>query len=258
MKFKKLLLILSLSFAPTIFAEESANNAPSLGGEFSRDWRLSAGAGIFFKRNNRNANTYDKLDKKIITRVLPYIQGSYKGLSLGHQGISYRIVGNPFLSFSTFVNRAGDKYLGEGMAPRKDSVFFGFAGKMGKYNLTLSRDINGRSKGILSQFNYSEMTIVSDDLLLLSSLSLEWHDDSYAEYFFGVKSSESTSTRKEYHVHNFFRPGISVMPIYKLWDRVSLVSALNLKYIPLSVRQSPTMNGKSLEISTLFALNYRF
>ncbi len=244
-----------------VFAVENKGPPPTISSsapDSSRDWKLSIGGGLLLKRNNRSDNNYEHYDKKIIARPIPYIQGSYQRLSIGHQGISFRVLGNPFINLSTFVNRSGDKYLGRAMSPRKDSVFFGVSGKFGKYNLSISRDTSGRSKGYISQFNYSELTVLTEEIILISSLSLDWYDDRYAEFYYGVVDSEKTATRSEYHPHNFFKPGISVMPIYKIWDRVSLVAALNLKLIPAKIHQSPTMNGKALEVGGLFAINYRF
>lgn len=221
-----------------------------------RQWRLSLGAGLILKKNMRVGNTYENMDKKILTKLIPYVTGSYKRLSLGPQGLALRILGNPFVHFSTFLNRAGDKYQGVNMAPRKESVFFGISGKIAKFNLSLSRDINGRSKGVLSQFSYGQMSLISEDLILRTSFNIEWHDDRYAEYFFGVKGQEVSSSRKEYHVKNFFQPGISFMPIYKLRDHLSFVGVLGFKLIPKSIRNSPTMNGRGIESFGLMAINY--
>jgi len=257
MKIKKYLsLCLFTLCAPALLVQANEPKTPEA--LTAREWRLSVGGGFVVKKNNRPDNSYDKLDKKVILRFIPYIQGSYKRFSIAHQGINFRLVGNPFMNASIFVTRSGDKYLGPGMSPRKDSVFFGASAKFGKYGLTISRDISGRSKGYLSQINYSEFTMITEDLNLVSSLSLEWHDDQYADYYYGVRGGESSSSKIEYHPHNFFKPGLSLMPIYNLWENVSLVSAANVKFIPKEIRSSPTMNGKALELSMLFALNYRF
>lgn len=247
--------LLSLIFSATSFSQEiSKDLLVDIAKE--RQWRLSLGAGLILKKNMRVGNTYEHMDKKVLRKIIPYVTGSYKRLSLGPQGLAFRILGNPFIHFSTFLNRAGDKYQGVHMDPRKESVFFGFSGKVGKFNLNISRDINGRSKGFLSQFSYGQMTLISADLILRTSFNLEWHDDRYAEYFFGVKSHEVTSSRKEYHVKNFFQPGLSFMPIYKIRDSLSFVGILGFKLMPKSIKSSPTMNGRGLETFGLVAINY--
>ncbi|NOT78576.1 MAG: hypothetical protein HOP07_06185 [Bacteriovoracaceae bacterium] len=100
------------------------------------------------------------------------------------------------------------------------------------------------------------MNLISEELILRTSFNLEWHDDRYAEYFFGVKGQEASSSRNEYHVKNFFQPGVSLMPIYKVRDHLSFVGVVGFKLIPKSIRNSPTMNGRGLETFGLMAINY--
>ncbi len=242
---KNTLLTLSLLvFSFTTLAQEE------------RSWSASIGAGVVIKKNMRTGNTYEDMDKKIFIKPIPMVQASWGRVSLGVQGISVRAVGNPMMNVSAFIKRDGDRYHGLGMIPRKDSVFVGATAKFFNYGFSYSHDINGRSKGSIATANYSKFFPITESLLLRSSLSLDWLDDKYAEYYYGVRSHEVTATRREYHINNYFLPGVSAMPIYKLTERSSITSVFSMKLLPKKVSQSPTMTGKRIDAAGILAYSY--
>lgn len=241
---KILMLSLIFSLSNNTFAQDE------------RTWRVSLGAGVVIKKNNRVANKYEDMNKKVLIKPIPFITGSIGRLSLGAQGIAIRALGNHLMNVSAFIKRDGDRYFGLGMGPRKDSVFVGLSGKFFKYGLSASKDINGRSKGSIIQFNYGEFYKISEGFMLRAGLGLEWHDDRYAEYYYGVRAHEATASNREYHLNNYFMPGINFLPIYKLSENSSLTAGLNMKLIPKKVRNSPTMNGDKLEVGGLIGFSY--
>lgn len=236
------LFILSLSI------DVFANNPPS--------YKLSVGAGLIVKKNNRINNNYEDLGKKYIFKPVPFLNGSVSRFSLGPQGLSVRAIGTQLMNVSAFIKRDGDKYNGEGMMPRQESAFVGISGKIFKYGLSVSKDINGRSKGYIALFNYGEFFNLSESFMIRAGLSLEWHDDKYAEFYYGVRANEATIGRREYHLSNYFQAGLNILPIYKISERHSLTAALGAKIIPKKVRQSPTMNGNHFDVGGLIGYNY--
>ena len=223
----------------------------------ARSWNASIGFGVAFKKNLRVGNTYEDLDKKTIIKPIPFIQGNYGRVSLQGQGLSLMAYGNQAMNVSAFITRAGDRYHGLDMTPRKDSVFTGISGKFLNYGLSVSHDINGRSKGYITHFNYGKMFIFSSEFMMRAGGGIEWFDDRYAEYYYSVKSTEVKASRREHHVNNYFQPGVNIMPIYKTSENTSIVTILGMKFIPKDVRQSPTMNGDKLEYGGIIAFNYK-
>ncbi len=255
MKIKNLLFLLLFSLFLSSFSLY-AQNAPS--SEEPRDWSASAGFGMAFKKNLRKNNTYENMDKKWIVRPFPLIQGSYKRVSLGPQGLSVMALGHKMANVSAFIKRDGDRYQGIGMIPRKDSAFVGISAKFFSYGLNLAHDIHGRSKGTYVQFNYGKMFLLTEKFFLLTNFGLDWFDDKYAEYYYSVRSHEKRSNRPEYHLSNYLQPSAGVLPVYKLDEKSSLMGALNLKLVNEKVRKSPTMNGDKLEFGGIFGYTYNF
>lgn len=225
--------------------------------EDERTWNATIGAGLAFRKNQRLGNTYEDMDKKYFIKPFPAIQASYGRFSLGVQGISILAAGNQMMNVSAFIKRDGDRYHGLGMTPRKDSVFVGATAKFFNYGFSLSHDINGRSKGYIATVNYAKFFPISETLVLRASLSLDWLDDKYAEYYYGVRSHEMTTSRREYHLNNYFLPGASLMPIIKLSERSSIVTVISSKRLPKEVSQSPTMKGSRVEFGGIVSYSYK-
>ena len=222
----------------------------------AKAYQVSIGTGLLIKKNLRVGNRYEDMGKSYLIRPIPVVIASVGRFSLGPQGLSFMALGNRGMSASVFINRGGDRYQGFEMAPRKDSVFVGTALKFMKYGLNISKDINGRSKGIITSLSYGDFFGLSESFVLRGGLSLDWHDDRYAEYYYGVRKTEANATRREYHLTNYFQPGISVSPIYKFDEKLSFFLGLNMKLLPKKISDSPTMNGDKVELGTILAVSY--
>ncbi len=248
-------LITNLFISGAVFAQGGPPGGRP-GGMNENEWRISVGGGALVKSNNRENNIYKRHDKEFVFTPLPYVTASYGRYSIGGQGLSARLVGFRMVNVTANINRGGDKYLGEGMTKRKAAFFGGLSAKYFSWGLSFSRDINGYSKGYQAQVSYSHFAKLSDQLVLRSSLNLDWYDDLYANYYFGVRTSEATSTRPFHRAQNFFQPGFSIMPIYSFRDNWSLVNIIGFKFQPKELRASPTVNDKKFESMLLMAVNY--
>lgn len=242
---KKIIFILFLCLSANLYSQDV------------RSWNANVGVGIAAKRNLRNGNRYEDMDKKYLIKPIPFITGNVGRLSLGGQGISFMALGNHMMNASVFITRKGDRYQGYEMIPRKDSAFVGASVKFFKYGLSFSRDINGRSKGWMTEASYGEFFKLTESLMLRAGLSLEWNDDRYAEYYYSVRKTEARANRPEYHVNNYFTPGISFMPIYKINEDINVTSAISFKLLPKDIADSPTMTGKRLEIGGILGISYK-
>lgn len=247
--------IASLLMSPSLSAQEAKQEAKA---PDARNWSASLGIGAAFKKNLRVGNTYENLDKKFLIRPIPLVQASYGRFSLGGQGLSFQVLGSKLAEAKLFIKRDGDRYHGVGMIPRKDSAFVGTSMRFLNYSFTVSRDIHGRSKSWTTQFNYGKMFLLNEKFFLLTNFGLDWFDDRYAEYYYGVRKHEATSSRREYHLNNYIQPSVGVLPVYKLTGTSSLMGALSVKLVAKEVRESPTMNGDRLELGGLFGYSYNF
>lgn len=235
---------------PSLKAQEAAGK--------KKETHFSLGYGLAIKKNNRTGNTYKNGDKNTLVQSIPMVQFSYGRLSLGPQGLAYRVAGNPAIGFSAILNLAGERYEAPGMKGRKKSLFGGGLFKWKFFSLMMSGDLGDKSGGLEAQVSYNEVFVVTNELLFRTSLFLEWHDRQYTNYYFGVRPEEATPERPGYRPGPYLNPGTGFISIYKLSEDFAFYSGLNIKYVPEKIRRSPTVNEDNLEAGAFLGLNYHW
>lgn len=220
------------------------------------DFKLNVGAGFFVKKNNRIGNTYENMDKRYFVKPIPVINASYKRFTLLPLGAGYWWLQKDNISSSLFITRTGDRYHGEGMNPRKDSAFVGLNTKMGKFNFIYAHDLHGRSKSNFAKLAYSEHFVFSPNFFLITSLHLDWYDDNYANYYYGVRDHEVTSSRRAYIGKNYIHPAIAFIPMYKITPKLNLSALINFSYIADEVRNSPTTAEDRFALMSMIGISY--
>lgn len=220
--------------------------------------KLSIGAGVAIKNNIRLNNQYRNGHGDIIFRPIPLLQISYGPVFVGQQGLTVSALGDRMKSLYLNLNNSGDRYDGIGMESRKNSWFAGVGVKYNKFNLLISRDINGRSKGIKLNGSYAEFYTINKTFFTRSSLGLECFSKNYAEYYYGVRASEATISRAEYHPKAYCVPSMAFFPGYKVNENASVMTGVSLKTIAQQVRHSPTTNDNWLEAALILGGLWQF
>jgi outer membrane protein len=234
----------------SIFTSAFAQGGPPL--------RLSVGYGEAVKNSNRFDNQYSKAQNSYIFSAIPFITIHYGPLNIGGGGISLSVWGDRDKNIFFNANRFGEKYYGVGMNQRKDSVFFGVGGKFNDYNFVLSKDINGRSKGIRGQVSYSQMKIFDNESVFRAAFNLEFYNSKFANYYYGVADNEVATGRSFYSPGSYLIPGISMFYAYRIIPKVNLTSIFSFKKLSNVIRQSPTTKGTDFETSGIFAISWVF
>ncbi len=219
---------------------------------------VSIGTGLAIKKNNRVGNTYEDADKATIAKAFPLVQAKFGDFTLGAQGLAWQAWGNPFMGVSLTANLGGERYESPGMQGRKKSLFLGTLLKFEKYSLLVSRDVSCKSRGIESQLSFNEVYPMGEGLLLRASVFLEWVDNKYARYYYGVRSSEATPNRPAYEPGNFFTPGAGLMSIYRLQQNLTLLTGISLRYQTDRMTDSPTVKNEPLNTSGFLGISFKF
>ena len=223
-----------------------------------KTWRLSLGYGMAFKNNIRKDNNYKGSHSDILFNQIPLIQVAWGPISIGAQGLMANLIGNREVAGYLNLNRAGDRYYATGMESIKESYFFGLGIKIHKFNGLISRDINGRSKGIKATFHYSSIYPLGEKISARSSMGFECYDKAFAEYYYSVQSNETNSTRSEYHPKAYCLPTASFFPSYKYSEDLNLLTGVAFKVLSKTVRQSPTTDGSWLETTLILGATWKF
>ena len=246
-----ILLLSFLSINVSLSAEES-------GPTNSQTFHISLGAGVAIKNNIRKDNNESNHGGDVIASPIPLLQISWGPVALGQKGLSLALFGDKEFSGYINIDRAGDNYYATGMSARYDSWFFGGGLRYQKFHFYISRDINGRSKGLKLGLNYMKTYRLSERSFAAATLGLECYNKNFAEYYYGVKTSEATAARFEYHPKAYCIPGVSLFPGYKVTEKFSLITGASLKIITKEVRHSPTTKGGWLEGALIFGGLWKF
>lgn len=241
----KNIFILTL-LSSTIHAAEVS--APPLG--------ILGGVGFALKTNNRINNNASYRGGDAIFLPLPVVIMHYGPLMIGANGITLSFIGDR--EKSAFLNLApqGDKYYAEGMQDRKESLFWGVGARYKQYSLTLSHDLSHRSHGTKLGFNYSRMFLKEEQSYFRGTFSLDLYNQTYADYYYGVKSTEATSTRSAYTAKAYLEPGVGIVYIRKLHDKLSLSTGISIKKYSRSIIDSPTTKNTAFEFANFTGLTW--
>ena len=231
--------------------EKNPNSSPA-------PFIISLGAGVAIKTNIRKNNNQLYHGGDVIASPIPLMQISWGPVFVGQQGLTANLVGDREISGFLNLNRGGDNYYATGMRARYDSWFFGGGFKYHKLTFNFSRDISGKSHGMRTGLNYVEIYHLSENIFTRSGLSLECFNDSFADYYYGVREYESNAEHPEYHPHAYCLPGVSFFPGYKYNENFNVMSGISFKGITSQVRRSPTTTGTWLESALILGGLWRF
>lgn len=121
----------------------------------------------------------------------------------------------------------------------------------------LATDISGNSKGTVAKLTYLAK-IKKNNLTLYPSAGIQWQDNKYNDYYYGVNDSESKRTGiKNYSASDSFHPYISLMGMYDLENNWGLFMNQNLSYNPDELYNSPKVDNHASFTSTL-GITYQF
>lgn len=222
----------------------------------SDEWKFSIGPGVILAKNQRINNQYSRMNKATTIRFVPFFEAKNRRFSLGANGIQYRVWGDFFQNVSLVLNYTGDRYKTDQMDKRSSSFFSGLQYKYRGYSLDFVHDINNKSNGNILKGSYAHMNQLSEKWILISNVGFNWFDDRYANYYYGVKNKEVTSTRSAYKLKNYFQPVVGFLPIYKINEHFTATIGGFFKYVPNEVSKSPTMKGNQFEFLSVWGFSY--
>jgi outer membrane protein len=223
-----------------------------------KSYRVAIGYGMAFKNNLRFDNEYVRTQSSLLHISIPLFNINYGPLNIGAGGISLAIFGDRDKSLYINTNRFGERYYGPGMHSRKDGWSFGFGGKWKQTNLSVHKDISGNSKGIKIALAHSYPYIIDEKNILRSSIFVDFYNQKYADYYYGVLDYEVRSGRPQYTGKAFITPGASLFYTYLFNQHANMLIGTAIKKIPDSVSFSPTMKKTDFEVSLILGPSWIF
>jgi outer membrane protein len=239
-----------------------ANAAPFNNLPADQDAELSVGLNVMVV-----SSAYDT-DDSVEVRVLPgifydnnkfYARGAQAGAYLINDGVN---------QLSAYAQLAGNEFDPDdangnlsGLDKRKASAAVGLTYQrrtpIGGFRGQIATDVLGRNDGNFGRLTYLAK-ISKDKLTVYPSIGIEWNDEDYNDYYYGVSNAESTRTGvAAYAPYQSFSPYINVSANYDINDKWAGFASQSLSYLSDEQYDSPMVDSRT-ESRTTLGLLYKF
>lgn len=229
------------------------------------DWGLRLGA-------NNTGQEYN-LDKK---KVQAQLGVQYRGdkFNIDNNGISYDFTNSDAYAMELLLTskndgfEASDDKLFKGMSERKASINVGArgildTGVLGKAVIDVTKDV-GASKGFEAEFKLGGISPhaphwTGERKVQIGAMGgLRYQSAKVANYYYGVKSSEATASRKAYKAKSAISPYVGIEGQANLTRHITLDGGLILIKKAKSIKNSPLTNDKKYQFGANIGVSYWF
>ena len=229
-----------------------------------------SGWGVGIKIENDIQN-YKDFDNDVYVSLHPQYRG--ESLNIDSDSISYSLFNSDQVNFEILAKslyygyEAKDSPVLKGMKGRDQSIEFGgrvsFETDYGLLSLHALTDILGNHKGQevelrFGQPFYADQWSGKKDVTLGFVGGLRWQSKKMVDYYYGVKSTETTASRNEYHASSALIPFAGVELIGRFSENISLNGGIIYEKLPGSITKSPITSDSGNEIRANLSLNYWF
>ena len=153
------------------------------------------------------------------------------------------------------------------MDERDQSIEFGgrvsFETDYGLLSLHALTDVLGNHKGQevelrFGQPFYADHWDGKKDVTLGFVGGLRWQSKKMVDYYYGVKNTETTASRNEYHASSALIPFAGVELKTRFSEHFSLKGGLMYEHLPNTITNSPITSDSGNEIRANLGLSYWF
>lgn len=197
---------------------------------------------------------------------LPYITYQNEHLNIDLTTVSYTLLksGKTQTSIAGEVRFEGydpkDSPALTGMKKRNPSFDAGISvarpSMGGELQMMILGDITGTHEGYEARAQYQRPYILNR-LLIAPAVGISWLDDALADYYYGVRSNEATSTRTRYAGNSTINTFIELAVGYAFDGRLELLGGVKAVRLGRNIEASPIVD-KKYDTSAFSALLYKF
>lgn len=166
-----------------------------------------------------------------------------------------------FLTYELSFSRKGSDSLAlSGTNQRKGALLGGIEVDrrliFSLLSLKAGYDLSNIHNGYFTRL-YFKQRIKLSSFFLLSHIGLSYYDASYANYYFGIKESESSDTRHTFRVGELLSRDIGLMLRYPLTQKTALMTGVKYAFFDKKIKRSDIITT-SLEKGVVLGMHYRF
>ncbi|WP_299186539.1 MipA/OmpV family protein [uncultured Psychrobacter sp.] len=258
----KQVLLSTLTATALLSVASLSSAAPFKNLPADQDAELSVGVNVMALKS-----AYD-LDDNTEVRVLPGVfYDNNKIYARGAQAGAY-IINDGTNQLSAYAQLAGMEFdpddangALQGLDKRKASAAAGLTylrrTPIGGLRGQIATDVLDRSDGTFGRLTYLAK-YRKDKLTVYPSIGIEWNNEDYNEYYYGVSDEESARTGVDsYSPDSSFNPYINISANYDFNERWAGFANQSLSYLSDEQYDSPMVDSRT-ESRTTLGLLYKF
>lgn len=225
----------------------------------ARPLKFSLGVGGVVSTNFRVDNNLKKQQRGVLYSWIPIASVSYGNFAFRGYRSSYRLIGKRGSSISLLAAYIGDDYRGTGMTSRKKSIFTGVGFDFFLFHISALKDTERESDGVKGKFliKLPIPPLMDQKLFVRSHIGIEYLDQKYSNYYFGVRSNEITINRAGYGLGSTKNKIFNLNFIYYLTSYFYTSLNSNYKLFDKDIYNSPTVR-KRYKFSSILMTVFSF
>lgn len=157
--------------------------------------------------------------------------------------------------------KAKDAPILSGMSRRKNGFFSGPAAKWSNPLVDVSAqwmfDVSGNSKGQRLSLGLERSWFVGQHWMFTPSVTATWMDRKYADYYYGVRTTEARAGRPAYVADSTVNTELALRADYMLDEHQALFLQLGYTALGSEIKDSP-LTSRSSETTAFLGYLYRF
>ncbi|GAB4012226.1 MAG: hypothetical protein Fur0010_07850 [Bdellovibrio sp.] len=218
------------------------------------------GVGLNFSENIRPRNQIKDETPfrrgKTIHEPLPLFLIRYGPIFVNKDGAGIVLLPlkNYAILFATIID--GEPYRANGIEERERSFFSGWIIKTWDLTFFYFKDIQGISHGEIMKVQLEHEYQINRFMTLAPHMFVQWWDDEYMNYYFGVRANEESIVGKAYNARHTQNMEI-MLKLYLKQDRLKWLFAVGEKWYGKNVSASPLVR-KDTEFRTLWGVTFQF
>lgn len=229
------------------------------------DWGVRLGV-------NNELKQYDMNKKKLSVGLSPEYRG--EKFNMSKEGVSYDLTNSDKHAIEILLTSKNDGFksgtdkLFNGMSERKTSIDIGArgiidTGMLGNAVIDVTRDLNA-SKGFEVGLKVGGISPHAPHwtgkrkVNIAAMGGLRYQSAKVADYYYGVKNSEATASRKAYKAKSAVTPYLGVDMQANFTKHITLDGGLAVSKRAKSIRDSPLTNNKKYQLGANIGFSYWF
>ena len=220
---------------------------------FSQEKNFFTGVGYIQPQDYRKDNEVNPLPFGI--SLVPVIGYDSKKLRIYGPFISYALMTGA-IGLNLNLRAAGDNYEAYDLNPRKVAVNGGASLRLYFLTLGYSSDLSNTYDGNIFTVSLGHRFVLFDRLMLMPSISRQYVNSGFTQYYYGVKADESAQI-EEYSIDKAVNDIYSLNTVYVLSEIKSLALNFTHKKFDNEIAKSPTIALSSYNTVGFF-YNYKF